>query len=216
MKGRSFVAPQGKSPHGYHDVYANIGAGVSNDLVFPPYLPILEPACNKTQYDGLMAALKQDLEAGAVSECASFCAGALCLCTFGCCSCPLCYICARQQSFETAMRNDIAKSTNSSAWGGGVRLYRANITYGAPESEDDHGVDHRGKTCTALLQGSHNRTYSGPVWPPAGYSVVISVPDPNGDFRARWLQMARGGVVQAQVVQAQVVGAPVQNVMEAP
>mmetsp|Transcript_92114 Transcript_92114/g.257471 ORF Transcript_92114/g.257471 Transcript_92114/m.257471 type:complete len:103 (+) Transcript_92114:83-391(+) len=81
--GRSFVAPPGKSPKGYHDVYVNIGLGLKACQMFPPYLPILEPACNAAQYDGLMEALKNKMKADAQDPCAIKCAVMLAACT-GC------------------------------------------------------------------------------------------------------------------------------------
>lgn len=208
--GRSFVAPPGKSPKGYHDVYVNIGSGLKSCLMFPPYLPILELACNAAQYDGLMEALKNKMKADAMDPCAVQCALLLAFGTFCICSCPFCVVKMNEHALQGDVMNIIEQTTKGHGWGGGVKLkiqYSANQ---APETMDVCGVDQHGQLC----RGTIAKSLEAAVWPPLWYNVVISVPDPNGDFRARWLQMARGGGVG--VVQAQVVGAPAQNVMASP
>mmetsp|Transcript_92114 Transcript_92114/g.257470 ORF Transcript_92114/g.257470 Transcript_92114/m.257470 type:complete len:157 (+) Transcript_92114:394-864(+) len=122
-----------------------------------------------------------------------------------------------EHALEGDVGDIIEQTTKGNGWGGGVKLKIQSSAKQAPETMDVCGVDQHGQLCRGTIATSHGKQvayYEAAVWPPLWYNVVISVPDPNGDFRARWLQMARGGGVG--VVQAQVVGAPAQNVMDSP
>mmetsp|Transcript_20049 Transcript_20049/g.36218 ORF Transcript_20049/g.36218 Transcript_20049/m.36218 type:complete len:256 (-) Transcript_20049:164-931(-) len=177
--GRIYLAPTKLTEGNRSELWINIGNCVRRGQRYPNYIDILQVACSPEQYANLMMALQEVLQARALHPRAELGAQLMCACTAGCCFCPCLYV--NQHLYKLNIILGEVVRVNTRGWSCRVHLEQVLVSShidAADEATDQFAVPLK-------VDGRHA------VWPPPGYSVVISVQDSS--IREKWA--APGGAV---------------------
>ena len=123
----------------------------------------------------MIARLQQEFADPPVKSAALGCvAMALCACTCGVCSCPLCYI--KKQVTDFNLKLDAA--VDEVVRGLGINTCEVRVKMNQVERQNQGWLDSRGQQLMGSFEtgGEHSHTYQAPAGPPNGYNLVLIGP----------------------------------------
>jgi len=176
--GRIFRSPQDQTAAGERELWINLGMGTKDTLAFPLYLPELAHVCDQEQYGALINGLRAYFQTHPVPVELEFhqkAASACCALSCGVLACPLIVLALKVRRARVALDSVLAARTKG--WHGSVRIEYTEVCHDIPGGPtlDDVPSDQ----FDIPLSRQVTRTQSQIIWPPPGYSIVVSMPFRN-------------------------------------
>jgi len=161
LTGRIFCAPEAYQPPEGTLLYINIALNTwKGNQAFPQWIPAMEPAISKSDYDKLMAKLTELFETDPP----------------GCIDCLTCS--GKEKNVKAAVAKMVIEAPG---WSSPARVeWEGYHAVGVGNGEDassnpvDFGFDEHGHKCDVPAGD-----WPMPVWPPMGGNIVFSVPNPQ-------------------------------------
>ena len=189
--GRIMLAPNKVQPADGTLLYINFGWNTEGNQSYPEYLPALAPTVSKEDYNALMTQIKEYLDANGISMCLVTTGMVLAPCVIGCFFCGMAAMKANQITADLK-----AKVAAAPGWSPVARLELSQVSTPQGNTPEFMAFDQYGSPVMGNFGGGKNRSsYPAPAWPPLGYNIVVTVPDPN--LNSSWPKNGAAGGAMA-------------------
>lgn len=211
-KGRVFLAPPPKN-----ELWVNIGWNVEGSQLYPEWVPQMEGAISKDDYDFMIARVKQCMDDNNMEEAAVWC------CVFFVPIVGCCFMSARGHRITGHLKRICKDFPNAR-----LELHHATNHVASPNPEHQ-AYDQFGKRLERSSVHVHVHG-GGPttgdvvceaLWPPKGYNIILTLPR-HSNVRQTWTtprvntnlpgipKTPSVYVAETPAIEAQVVKAPLQ------
>ena len=224
---RIYLAPRNAQPTDGTDLWINVGWNTKGNMTFPEWIPALAPVCTKDEYDQLATRMIDYIKEKGfnVNVVRGFFCGVSCLFLAGVAMAPLaatgsglvpmiategaagaCCVggCLATKQYTNKITEDLKAMLQDAGWRGVLppRLQLKSNTSLTGETPDTMGIDQYGTPLKANIGDGNDGSIYGPVWPPLGYNLVVTIPKAEGGA-LNWPGVAPTvAAVAAPVVQA--------------